>query len=104
MWIFTSQAFLSIVNDRNNPGRRLVRARCEGDIEAVFPDAEVFQDPGADYRYRAFLPAAVVETRLAEYVQAMDYTNFKNSIPPGKEDYHKACNWVWTLMQGMQKP
>ncbi|MFB3785328.1 MAG: hypothetical protein ACE15F_03060 [bacterium] len=104
MWIFTSQAFLSIVKDRNHPERRLVRARCQGDIESAFPDAEVFQDPEADYRFRAFLPVAEVEKWLADYVQTMDYTNFKNSIPPGKEEYHQACTWVWSRMMELQKP
>ncbi|HOJ59080.1 MAG TPA: hypothetical protein PK878_02230 [bacterium] len=104
MWIFTSNAFVSIVKDRNNPERRLVRARCAGDIEALFPDADVFQDPGADYRFRAFLPASEVSQRLSEYVQAMEYTNFKHSIPREKEKYHEACTWVWSLMRGLQEP
>lgn len=103
MWIFTPNAFLSIVADRDNPDRRLVRARCQGDIEALFPDANVFEDETTDYRYRAFLPAAEVAARIASSIQAMDYPNFKDAIPQEKEDYHNACVGVWSIMLGLQK-
>ncbi|MDP8244753.1 MAG: hypothetical protein P9L94_11770 [Candidatus Hinthialibacter antarcticus] len=102
MWIFTSNAFLSIVVHKNDPSIRLVRGRCNGDIEAVFPDANVFEDVAADYRYRAVIPVDDVACVLAKHVLEMDYTNFKNSIPNEKHDYHNACLQVWQTMHGLQ--
>lgn len=103
MWIFTSNAFLSIVAHRDNTDMRLVRARSPGDIEVVFPEAEVFEDKNADYQYRAIIPADDVASVLARQVLEMDYDNFKNSIPAAKQDYHDACLHVWHTMYGLQK-
>ena len=44
MWIQFNNAFLSIVENRNNKLELLVRARVKGDIEKIFPDADVFED------------------------------------------------------------
>jgi hypothetical protein len=42
MWIVLSDAFLSVVADKDEPSgpRLLVPARRQGDIERVFPEAE----------------------------------------------------------------
>jgi hypothetical protein len=48
MWIFLNDSFLSIVANRELAGVLLVRARKEGDIEAVFPDATVREGEGTD--------------------------------------------------------
>jgi hypothetical protein len=57
MWICLSDAFLSIV-DKGDPTHAtlLVRARRAGDIERVFPEAEVSAKGGSDYAFRARLP------------------------------------------------
>ena len=39
MWIQFNNAFLSIVENRDNKLELLVRARIKGDIEKIFPDA-----------------------------------------------------------------
>ena len=43
MWLFTSKSFLSVVADKENPkgDRLLVRSRIAGDIEEVFPTAQM---------------------------------------------------------------
>ena len=55
MWLFTSKSFLSVVADKENPkgDRLLVRSRIAGDIEELFPSADVMETPYADYRFRA---------------------------------------------------
>ena len=65
MWIMLNNAFLSIVQNRNNKDELLVRARIEGDIERVFPEANSFQDEQADYKYRAFVLRKEVEKVIA---------------------------------------
>ena len=82
MWLFTSKSFLSVVSDKENPtgDRLLVRSRMMGDIEEVFPSADVMETPYADYRFRAWLPRSEVTQALSRYVEDLDYTNFKNSV------------------------
>ena len=82
MWLFTSKSFLSVVSDKENPtgDRLLVRSRIMGDIEEVFPSADVMETPYADYRFRAWLPRSEVTQALSRYGEDLDYTNFKNSV------------------------
>ena len=60
MWIQFNNVFLSIVENREKTKELLVRARVKGDIEKVFPEADVFEHNNADYKYRAFISKAVV--------------------------------------------
>lgn len=100
MWICTNQAFLSCVAHRNDPTKLLVRARMKGHIEAVFPDAEVFTDPEADYFYRAEILKPVVANVIANQISDIDYDNFKNSV--SDDDLHGAYEDFWYVMHRLQ--
>ena len=102
MWIFTKNAFLSVVSDREdvNGDRLLVRARRAGDIENVFEDAEVFSVPGSDYAFRAWVKRDVVANLMFDEVQNIDYDNFKDAIQDN--DYHNAAIDVWLVMNNYQ--
>lgn len=102
MWIFLSDAFLSIVADKADPSgdRLLVRARRNGDIERVFPEAQVFSVPGADYAFRAWLPRARVAEACVEQIQSLSYANFKDSIDDPA--YHDAAMRAWFAMHRYQ--
>jgi hypothetical protein len=76
MQILLTNAYLSIVADRNNPDRMIVRARRQGHIEAVFPEANVITRPDTEYRYRAFIDRKVVEAQLATITKTLDYDDF----------------------------
>lgn len=82
MWVYLNHSFLSIVQDRADRGRLLVRSRYKGDIESAFPghESSVFEDHDADYPYRAFIPRETVAERLARAAEEVDYDNFKGSI------------------------
>ena len=101
MWVFLNNAFLSIVADRNDPDRLLVRARFSNDIKAVFPEADVTETPDADYRFRAFLPRTFVSARLADAVNQIDYPNFKGSVHQNWR--HDLYMKVWQIMFKAQK-
>ena len=58
MWLFTPQAFLSIVAHRDDARLHLVRARRPGEIEVLFPNAK--SRPHAGTPYRAVLSAPEV--------------------------------------------
>ena len=82
MWLFTSNSFVSVVADRDDTqsSRLLVRARIKGDIDQLFPHAEVMETPLADYRYRAWANRKAVLNAFTKQVEGLTYTNFKNSV------------------------
>jgi hypothetical protein len=101
MWIFTNKGFISVVEDKKDKNRMLVRARGKGHIDAIFPGAKVLKDAGTDYQYRTFLPRSEVVRVLAREINGIDYPNYKDSIPQDDASgrkYHKACENVWFLM------
>ena len=77
MWVFLSDAMLSIVEHRGDASLMIVRARIPGDIERVFPDVEVSETPNADYRFRASIGREKVATALSSAIENIDYDNFK---------------------------
>ena len=103
MWLFTKDAFLSIVADKDNPdaGDLLVRARRRDHIPNVFPDASVFSEAGSDYAYRAWVPREEVKQALEKQIDELSYTNFKNAIDDN--DYHNAAINVWFAMYQFQR-
>jgi hypothetical protein len=101
MWIQFNNAFLSIVENREKTIELLVRARVKGDIEKVFPEADVFEDNNADYKYRAFISKAKVAERMVLKVTEINYDNFKNSV---KEiDRKKIYSNIWAELRKIQK-
>jgi hypothetical protein len=102
MWIFLSNSFLSIV-DKGDPGGStlLVRARKAGDIEAVFPHADVIQGGGTDYEFRARIDREEVAKVVADQVRAVTYPNFKSTV--AERDRHDAYMHVWDAMYSFQK-
>jgi hypothetical protein len=100
MWVFLSDAFLSIVSAADRPDDLLVRGRKAGDIQRVFPRARVSVTPQADYRFRAFVARTDVAAAIAAHISGIDYTNFKDSVPDS--DRHHAYSAVWLEMYKYQ--
>ena len=101
MWIQFNNAFLSIVENRDNKSELLVRARVRGDIEKIFPDADVFEDENADYKYRAFISKAKVAAKMMFKMTDINYDNFKNSV---KEfERRNTYSKVWMELKKLQK-
>jgi len=101
MWVFLNDAMLSIVAQPAHPGLLLVRARSAGDIERVFPDAEVSETTTADYRYRAEVPTETVADALAAEVRAIRYPNFKMTVSDAGRLH--AYHDVWEVMARYQE-
>lgn len=100
MWVFLSNAFLSIVAHRAKPGVLMVRARARGDLEAVFPGCDAQLTPSADYRYRAEVGVDQVAVALDRQVRLIGYDNFKNSVVDDAR--HDAYLRVWSAMAAYQ--
>jgi hypothetical protein len=96
MWLFFSDGFISVVDNKEKKGFLTVRARFADHINNIFPEVEVHEDAWHDYFYRAY----VTRERVAEVVQKrimeLNYPNFKKSITD--EKYHEGCKDVWTSM------
>lgn len=101
MWICTNKSFLSVVADRDNDDNLLVRARMNGHIENVFPDANVFTMEDADYKYRALICRSEVQRAMTDQISKIDYDNFKNSV--GNRQLHDAYLKIWSVMYALQK-
>lgn len=101
MWVFLNNTSLSIVAHRYKTQMLLVRARRQGDIEAVFHEAKVRHTPNHDYPYRAALHRTIVAAKLAELVGSIDYENFKGSV--SDIDRHEAYFEVWRVMREYQQ-
>lgn len=100
IWIFLKQGFLSVVADRDNPDRLLVRARVARHIQQVFPSADVFTDDSADYHYRSFISRQTAADTISDSVRRIDYDNFKDAVV--SESMHTALMSVWVVMRNLQ--
>jgi hypothetical protein len=98
MWIFLNDGFFSIVESYEDKSKFLVRARIKGDLERVFGDHEVLETPYNDYRFRMILDKKYVTNIIANRIENIDYSNFKNSISPKLESLKSACSKVWRVM------
>ena len=109
MWVFTSGGFVSIVENYNQPGFLLVRARKEEHLREFLSAQgqldtaahEISETPGRDYRWRASVSAQKLEEISLLNVRAITYTNFKNSIRDG--EYRHVASDVWTVAGSMQE-
>ena len=103
MWTILNNAFLSIVENREDSNELLVRSRVNGDIEKIFPKANVFQDKLADYKYRSFINRKEVASAIYNEIMKIDYDNFKNSVPKTDSERLSAYGDVWSVLLKLQK-
>jgi hypothetical protein len=100
VWLFTTKGFVSIVADTADKNFFWVRSRFAGDIEKLFPNAEVVRTPRRDYLYRAKLPHLEVSNRIAEEVGNISYPNFKDAVPTKKRQEVYQQIWFEMYMAG----
>ena len=100
MWIFLSNSFISVVQKPGDTNLLTVRARIEGDIERVFPDAKVQANKGTDYKYRVKVPREAVAKALHDQAMSVNYPNFKSTVKD--RERHDVYMGVWSAMYGAQ--
>jgi hypothetical protein len=101
MWIFAKDAFLSIVAHDAEDGLLRVRARFEGDIERLFPEADVAENVDEDYRFVTSVPRQRVAEVLALQIQHLEYTSFKDAV--AEPDRHRCYLGAWHVLSEEQK-
>lgn len=80
MWLCFSDAFLSVVRDKDDFEVLKVRARKRAHLATHFPHHRILRDDRADYRYRVIASRHDVTRLLIRSIASLDYTNFKNSV------------------------
>lgn len=98
MWIFMPDAFVSIAEHAEDSRLLMIRARILGDIERVFPEAQVMETPLEDYRYRAALSRERVAHVFAHRLQHMTYQSVSGSI----EDPERWTTYI-SVLTAMQE-
>jgi hypothetical protein len=109
MWLFTTQGFYSVVEDRDDADRVLVRARAREDLEALkrqIPDLEIHETPppAHDYGYRAFVTKDQWREAAARLAGEIDYDNFKNAVHDRQgRDREHLYHEVWHKLSELQR-
>jgi hypothetical protein len=114
MWIYLNNSMISVVEtpDHDDTGKRdtagrkhlSVRARSVKDLKNFLGDDKGLHDlikinQNRDYHCRIFLPRDWVADRMKDLLRALDYDNFKSSIPirdTARQDwYHTTWNTAY---------
>jgi hypothetical protein len=80
MWIFMPDAFVSIAEHGDDRRLLVVRARISGDIERIFPEAQVMETPDEDYRFRATLSRERVALVVSSRISHIQYQSVSGSV------------------------
>ena len=112
MWCFCLDGFFSTVTDLQEPGRMLIRARCEKDINNLFnryrdkcPSMQKpTSDEARDYRWRLSVTKEDWVTLAGILAAAVDYSNFKDAVQKRKDQDGKAAAYleIWRVMRDVQ--
>ena len=100
MWIILNNAFFSIVENNYNSDELLVRSRVDGDIQKLFPNAQVLVNHGSDYKYRAFIDRREVAKAIEWEILDIDYGNFKHSVEDKRR--RSVYDIVWSKLLELQ--
>jgi hypothetical protein len=101
MWVFMRDSMLSIVEHDSEPKLMNVYARLRGDIEHIFPEADVVEAVDGDYRFRTSLPRERVVQAVALKVSKIDYPVFGDALDD--QDRREAYMQVWSAMYDEQQ-
>jgi len=110
MWLLTPIGFFSIVQKASDIATNTltIRSRVRSDLEALrelyLPGlGDISENSVTDYRFRATAPRAEVAAAMAELVNALEYSNFKNQVAKvqGGERAH-LYHEVWDTLYKLQ--
>ncbi len=108
MWIFSTLGFFSCTRSAEDFETFQIRARVRGDLENLIHEmglqVRVLETPNADYRYRLLVDQATFRAIVAELVERVNYSNFKNEVhdTPGQESKAGPYLRVWSAMASLQ--
>jgi hypothetical protein len=83
MWVLTPRGFFSVVQDRDDACRLLVRTRVRADLDSLrdlLRRLEPVHGRGSDYPWRAWVDRSDWTQALATMCAEIDYGNFKKAV------------------------
>lgn len=101
MWIFMQDAFLSVTEHESEPRLYVIGARVRGDIEHVFPEADVIEAVDGDYRFCTSLPRDRVVQAISLRLGKIKYPMFHTMISDAERK--AAYINVWGAMYDEQQ-
>ena len=101
MWIFTTKGFLSIVQHKDVPDSFQIKSRVRDPLEALWPSHEIVVIDWADYRFRINIRKEEAIPVLAQEIEGVLYTSFKDECRK-EENYYHALTRVWSTMYNFQ--
>ncbi len=93
MWICLNDAFFSAVQDEDDSDIIVLRARNVDHLRLVFPHEKIIYVKNSDYVARIRITKEQLKQKLAEEVDRIKYTNFKNSVVD--DDLHDLYSDFW---------
>jgi len=107
MWLFTETGFVSVVQDRDDGNRMLVRARDKQSLRQIadWYGVDILDKVGrSDYPYRLFISRTQFVDWLVETGSAVDYDNYKNRVAQTRGyDFADPLHDVWATMLRLEK-
>jgi len=107
MWIFTTFGFFSVVEDREDSARLIVRARVREDL-ANFTNrlrrlpVTIVSMPSADYPYRIVVDRSEFQDVVSGAIDDIDYDNFRNQVEAtAGTARHVLYLEVWSVLCGL---
>lgn len=107
MWVFARDGFFSVVEDRANKHKVLVRARLREDAVRAMarmrvPKSALQKTNTADYLYRFSVGKGVWADYLREEAMSINYDNVKDNIAK-EAARHFAYMRVWSILNILQE-
>ena len=115
MWIFTTKGFFSVVENKDDRAKVVIRSRIKQDIENIVAEFErlglkttgVVETLDSDYRYRIFADHKDWNRVMSSLTDQITYTNFKNAVYATdsytvREKRHAAYLDIWSVMSSLQ--
>jgi hypothetical protein len=97
-----NDAFLSVVADKNDPNKLMIRARRKEDLRNIVGEqAQILETVTADYRWRTFLTRERFKELISQRIDRIDYTNFKNSVTD--DERHEMYSDFWGIHRRYQQ-
>jgi hypothetical protein len=112
VWCACTDGWFSIVKDIQEPGRMLIRARCENDINNLFTKyakacpsmRKPTADNARDYRYRLSISKPDWVKLAGLLAESVEYPNFKSAVHQRADQQNKDAAYmeIWALMREVQ--
>ncbi len=104
MWLMTQHGFVSVVQDEDDAGYLLIRARRKGDLEnlasLVTFKTEITETEATDYKHCIRLKRGTARRLLAATFDQINYPNFRDAISSIPDQREKIFSYrqIWSTL------